>query len=144
MNAFQKLLSGKMSSQQQHPTTEMTSTSSSKSSANLSMKDCLYLDLRGGQTQGRLWATMDQSHGVSWTRNIGECPNVDVESSLSAILEDNPPEKYFLSSKACAGILQRAKRRGKNLPPRLERALIAQMQQKKNQPLESDHTKATQ
>ena len=33
--------------------------------------------------------------------------------------------KYWLSAKACAGILTRAARRGKVLPERLERALRA-------------------
>jgi hypothetical protein len=46
---------------------------------------------------------------------------------LSSVLE---PEgliqpKYFLSSKACQGILNRAARRGKTLPPMLEQALQA-------------------
>jgi hypothetical protein len=60
------------------------------------------------------------------TLNFGECPSVVVESRLSQILEDTPPSKYFLSAKACAGILRRAMRRGKKLPPELEAALIRQ------------------
>jgi hypothetical protein len=35
------------------------------------------------------------------------------------------PERYFLSSTACAGILRRAEKRGKQLPPLLDRALRA-------------------
>jgi hypothetical protein len=58
--------------------------------------------------------------------NIGESPNEEKESFLSQILEDSTPEKYFLSVKACAGILRRAKERGKKLPEMLEKALIAQ------------------
>ncbi|MDR0363154.1 MAG: DNA cytosine methyltransferase [Planctomycetota bacterium] len=47
--------------------------------------------------------------------------------SLPDVLEDGPiPPKYFLSRKACAGILNRAKRRGKTLPPILEYALERQ------------------
>ena len=57
------------------------------------------------------------------TRNIGECPSVAVESTLSQILEANVPGKYSLSAKACAGILRRAERRGKALPPMLTAAL---------------------
>lgn len=45
------------------------------------------------------------------------------ESTLSQILEANVPEKYFLSAKACAGILRRAEKRGKELPPMLKEAL---------------------
>jgi hypothetical protein len=33
------------------------------------------------------------------------------------------PRRYFLSGKACAGILRRAAKRGKTLPPLLESAL---------------------
>ena len=44
-------------------------------------------------------------------------------SSLSQILQANVPEKYFLSRKACRGILRRAKKRGKELPEILKKAL---------------------
>ena len=60
------------------------------------------------------------------TRSFGECPSVARESRLSQILEDSPPQKYYLSAKACLGILRRAERRGKELPPELKAALIAQ------------------
>lgn len=60
------------------------------------------------------------------TLNIGASPSVDVESSLSQILEANVPEKYFLSSRACDGILRRAEKRGKKLPAALEMALRQQ------------------
>ena len=57
------------------------------------------------------------------TRNSGEWPSVAVESTLSQILEENVPGKYSLSATACAGILRRAERRGKELPPMLKEAL---------------------
>jgi hypothetical protein len=41
-------------------------------------------------------------------------------------LEENPHPKYFLSAKACQGILRRAAKRGKELPPMLKEALIRQ------------------
>lgn len=47
-------------------------------------------------------------------------------SSLSQILQARPPRKYFLSRKACQGILRRARERGKTLPPQLEQALRRQ------------------
>ena len=47
---------------------------------------------------------------------------------LSQILEENAPERYSLSPKACAGILRRAERRGKELPPLLKAALEQQAQ----------------
>ena len=48
------------------------------------------------------------------------------ESSLSQILQADPPLKYYLSPKACLGILRRAFERGKELPPKLEGALKIQ------------------
>jgi hypothetical protein len=48
-----------------------------------------------------------------------------VVCSLSDILEPprSIPERFYLTAKACAGILRRAEKRGKDLPPRLQRAL---------------------
>ena len=57
------------------------------------------------------------------TLNFGESPSAVRESTLSQILEANAPEKYYLSAKACAGILRRAERRGKELPQMLKEAL---------------------
>jgi len=58
------------------------------------------------------------------TLSISEFPSAGAASSLSDILEtgDLPP-RYFLSPKACAGILRRAEKRGKELPDQLRRAL---------------------
>lgn len=58
------------------------------------------------------------------TLSIGEFPSVARESTLSQILDLNAPEKYSLSSKAKAGILRRAKKRGKELPDMLRDALL--------------------
>ena len=60
------------------------------------------------------------------TRSFGESPNVAVESALSRILEEDVPEKYYLSAKACRGILNRAARRRLELPEVLKAALIRQ------------------
>ena len=47
-------------------------------------------------------------------------------SSLSDILETGGvPQWYFLSARACRGILRRAEKRGKTLPPMLHQALSA-------------------
>ena len=49
-----------------------------------------------------------------------------VSSSLSEILQKSEiPSRFFLSPKACAGILRRAAKRGKALPEALDRALRA-------------------
>ena len=50
-------------------------------------------------------------------------PNEQV--SLSEILLSSASVKYYLSPKACQGILRRADKRGKELPPVLHRALSA-------------------
>jgi hypothetical protein len=47
-----------------------------------------------------------------------------VESSLLDVLETGDvPQKFFLSQVACAGILRRAEKRGRQLPPSLQTAL---------------------
>ena len=59
-----------------------------------------------------------------WTHNFSEYPSDGVVSSLSDVLETGElPPQYFLSSRACRGILRRAEKRGKTLPLPLARAL---------------------
>jgi hypothetical protein len=61
-----------------------------------------------------------QSNGVCWTHNTSEYPNDEgaCSSSLSLILSSptDVQARYYLSPKACQGILRRANRRGKVLP----------------------------
>ena len=87
----------------------------------------LYLDLReNGQRQEPLTVMGGLSLGELMMLNTGESPSAAVESRLSQILEDNPQEKYYLSAKACRGILRRAERRGKHLPKLLKQVLLMQ------------------
>ena len=60
-----------------------------------------------------------------WTDTLVPSPSDDGVCSLSHVLEDSRdvPERFYLSPKACAGILRRAERRGKTLPPLLLAAL---------------------
>lgn len=60
------------------------------------------------------------------TRSFGESPSAENVSRLSWILEASPHPKYCLSERACQGILNRAAKRGKELPPELKAALEAQ------------------
>ena len=85
---------------------------------------CLVLD--GGQTPGWYEAEELTSLGACMTPNISERHSGAGVSFLSQILEANAAEKYFLSPKACQGILRRAERRGKDLPPMLKAALEQQ------------------
>lgn len=82
--------------------------------------------LGGGKAQS--WAMGIQSLGEHLTLNIGECPKEESVSTLSQILEETPHRKYYLSVKACLGILRRAEKRGKQLPEILRQALIRQAQ----------------
>ena len=63
------------------------------------------------------------SPGGCLTLSISEWPSAAVVCSLSEVLETDVAPKYFLSAKACSGILRRAKRRGKALPEVLQQAL---------------------
>lgn len=58
--------------------------------------------------------------------NTGVAPREPVNCSLSEILEPAPHRRYYLSRTACLGILRRARERGKELPPQLREALMAQ------------------
>lgn len=60
------------------------------------------------------------------TLNMPEFRSGGAASSLSSILETGDlPRRFFLSPKACAGIIRRAAKRGKELPRQLARALQA-------------------
>ncbi len=88
---------------------------------------CLDLTMGHGNLLGQsYWELNSAWLGVAWTLNSGVSPKDAKESFLSQILQDSAPLKYYLSQKACAGILRRAKERGKTLPPQLEQALIFQ------------------
>jgi hypothetical protein len=66
-----------------------------------------------------------------WTLNGCEHTGIPAPSrsdgdvcSLSDVLETGSvPQRFSLSAKACSGILRRAERRGKALPPMLKQAL---------------------
>jgi hypothetical protein len=60
------------------------------------------------------------------TLNTSEWHSAADVCLLSDVLETQPvPQRFFLSAKACKGILRRAERRGKKLPERLKAALLA-------------------
>lgn len=111
------------------PTKVKTSVSSSKSFAKSKTKAPMFLDLRtgSGNLAGASWEMGIPWLGVSSMLNFGECPNVVEESGLSQILEENVPQRYLLSEKACLGVLRRSKNRGKPLPFILNLALTQQI-----------------
>ena len=94
-----------------------------------SEKPCFqYLPMHDGQTRDWWNCQTVTLRGESSMLNIGECPSDERESSLSQILEktEDVPQKHYLSPKACAGILRRAKERGRVLPDVLKRQLEIQ------------------
>ena len=84
------------------------------------------LDLESGQTPEWYEAEELISLGPFTTVDTSERHSGAGACFLSAILEENAPAKYSLSPKACLGILRRAERRGKDLPPLLKAALMCQ------------------
>jgi hypothetical protein len=60
------------------------------------------------------------------TLSTSEWHSAAAVCSLSDTLEiGDVPQRFFLSATACKGILRRAEKRGKSLPPQLARALQA-------------------
>ncbi len=65
-------------------------------------------------------------HGELLMLNTSDWPSAAEGSSvcsLASILEPDVAPKFYLSRKACAGILRRAEKRGKELPTTLAQAL---------------------
>ena len=84
----------------------------------------LTADGTSGHSSGRWPSAGIISHGECLTLSSSESPSAAVASSLSDILETGAiPPRHFLSPKACAGILRRAERRRRRLPPALKEAL---------------------
>lgn len=122
------------------PPKAKTSASSLKKQQGSSSRMPLFLDLRSGHTADASWETggpllggyMMRSFGERPERLMDEClieePHNGVSvSRLSQILEDTAHPKYSLSARACSGILRRAEKRGKSLPPVLKEALEQQL-----------------
>ena len=129
MEYIQDSLFGKTFQEHLVVTEEKISESSSKNSSKSQSRQPLCLKF---QKQDGLMPTVTaETDGASLTEflmlNTGESPNAAAESTLSQILEVNAPEKYYLSARACEGILRRAERRGKKLPEMLRIALEQQI-----------------
>ena len=101
---------------------------SSRRSSALKNRTLMLLDLRpgAGNLLGPYWEYDPAWLGPPGRLNTSECPKGAVDASLSQILLDTVPSRYYLSRRACLGILRRAGERGKPLPPQLEQALKLQ------------------
>ncbi len=126
---------GKMSPEPLAVTEEKISDSSSKSlsKSQSRMPLCLRFQRKDGPTPTVTAVTDGALLTEFLTLNIGESPSAAVESTLSQILQANVPDKYFLSARACEGILRRAERRGKDLPPMLKEALLQMIEREMTQ-----------
>lgn len=113
-----------------HPMASPARTSGRSSSRSYGSRNhtLMLLDLRpgAGNMLGPCWEYDPAWLGQHGPLNTSECPKGAVGSSLSQILLDTVPSKYYLSRTACRGILRRAEERGKPLPPELELALKLQ------------------
>lgn len=89
----------------------------------------MFLDLTPGA--GNLlgesyWEILSPWRGDASMLNTGVSPREGKESSLWQILEERPHPRYYLTRKACLGILRRSSERGKELPTQLKDALETQ------------------
>lgn len=133
--------SGKTCPEPSQATEAKTSESSSKKSQKSANQMPLYLDLRkaNGANLDASWEMGGALLGVFTMDSFGERPSTLMEecsfqalpngvsaSRLSQILQEQSHPKYYLSAKACLGILNRAEKRGKELQEILMKALIRQ------------------
>ena len=128
MENIQDISYGRTCREPSPQTKEKISGQSLKRSAPSKAKAFLFLNLQreNGTAPEKLWRTDFPSHGGCLTPNFGEFPNEENASTLSQILQAGVPERYYLSPKACQGILRRASVRGKELPEILRIALERQ------------------
>ena len=128
MENIRDTVSGKTSRGPSALTKAKTLGLSSKQLSELKKKECrcLRLKITDGQKRTYYWETDGQWLTEFSMLNAGAFPNEENESTLSEILMERAPEKYYLSPKACLGILRRASARGKELPEVLKTALERQ------------------
>ena len=128
MDNIQDTASGRTCPAPSPPIGETISKLSSKQLSELKKKGsrCLRLRITDGRKRTYIWETDGAWLTEFSTLNTGPSPNEEQESTLSQILLAEVPEKYYLSPKACLGILRRASVRGKELPEVLKKALERQ------------------
>ena len=72
------------------------------------------------------WGTWGMGSPIEfWTLNGSDSPKEESVCLLSDVLETGKiQQRYYLSPKACAGIIRRAEKRNKKLPEMLHQALL--------------------
>lgn len=131
MGDFLKSSFGKMFMELLARHREKTSEQSLKLSGKSARETIAFLDMRktnkdgkNGRTPDLSWEIIPLSLGEDLMHKVGEFPKDASVSSLSSILEVNVPDRYYLSVRACEGILRRSEQRGKQLDPLLKQALL--------------------
>ena len=126
------LWSGKTSLEHSAQTEEPISKQSSRrlpKSQSQTLPMCLCLRTESGTNPAAStmsWAD-GQLLGEFTMHSFGEYPREENASHLSQILEDSAHQRFYLSARACQGILNRAAKRGKGLPEVLKQALENQI-----------------
>ena len=81
---------------------------------------------KGGGQKASPQGAKDWSNGLCLTHSGSEWRSDAAVCSLSQTLESGPIDpRYYLSQRACEGILRRSEKRKKSLPPALYEALMA-------------------
>ena len=128
MDNIQDISCGRMSLGLSPVTRVRISGRSSKKSAASKNLRFQWLDMRNGSPPDASWATVTLWPGASSTPSTGVFPREENASTLSQILMDKVPPRFYLSPRACQGILRRASEHGRVLPEVLRLALEQQAQ----------------
>lgn len=109
------------------PTAEASSWTTDQLLGEYTMHSSSVCHSEGNASVSWLTSTDLQHQGFCLTLNLSERPRMANPTLLSEILEEEADAKYELSAKACRGILNRASKRGKQLPSILQEALENQI-----------------
>jgi hypothetical protein len=124
MASIQDLWSGKTSPAHSHPTKVKTLKQSLKPSVKSKQKMLMFLELKNGK-----WDNAGLHHGRGFLPRLASCLDAQYWGVPQTQKTHLPcrrscwrdvPGKYYLSPKACQGILRRASARGKELPEAAE------------------------
>lgn len=128
MDNIQDISCGRMSPGLSPVTRVRISGRSSKKSAASKTLRFQWLAVPNGSLRDASWETGTLWPGASSMPNTGASPSEESASTLSQILMDKVPERFYLSPRACQGILRRASEHGRVLPDILRLALERQAQ----------------
>lgn len=88
-------------------------------------------------TSGTAWRGESSMLATTTSLNAAEGYSCSAPARLADVLEPSAPPRYSLTPRAAQGILRRAARRGRALPPALESALSSLAQRADKEPISS-------